>query len=320
MALKPVKYIQIDDQKGTLYSAGKRSLLVPVAFVKVLNSTFIQLIGREGAEILVYKIGQALGRGYAQDLKVILKEEKTEVAKETMIRVSCSAIFMEAGWGRVKIRKVDLAEKLLEVEITYSPSGEFLEKKSCCRYGLEEGVIAGIYQEITKEEVYCQLLKEDRKKHTIILRTLKEIPEEIRKREKIILFTRKKLEQMIKNKTKELQEKIDELERFHKLTVDRELRMIELKERIKEMKKSLSKPTGAEEISKEVSLEEIKNCWDFWKCSEEITKDCPAYKTDSGRECWLIAPGYCPHIKRKFKTCTECPWFKKLNKSSINKT
>ena len=76
MALKSVKYIQIDDQKGALYSAGKQSLLVPVTFIKVLSSVFVRLIGRKGGDILIYKIGEALGRGYSQSLEAILKKDR----------------------------------------------------------------------------------------------------------------------------------------------------------------------------------------------------------------------------------------------------
>lgn len=46
----------------------------------------------------------------------------------------------------------------------------------------------------------------------------------------------KTLEKKVKQRTKELQERIDELEKFHKLAVGRELKMIELKEEIKKLK------------------------------------------------------------------------------------
>lgn len=49
------------------------------------------------------------------------------------------------------------------------------------------------------------------------------------------------LEEKIKARTKELQKRIAELERFHKLTVGRELRMTELKKEIKRLKKELEK-------------------------------------------------------------------------------
>jgi nitrate/nitrite-specific signal transduction histidine kinase len=45
------------------------------------------------------------------------------------------------------------------------------------------------------------------------------------------------LEQKIEQKTKELQERVKELERFYKATIDRELRMKEMRTRIEELEK-----------------------------------------------------------------------------------
>jgi len=50
---------------------------------------------------------------------------------------------------------------------------------------------------------------------------------------------REELEEKVRERTKELQERINELEKFHKLTVGRELKSIELKEEIKRLKKEL---------------------------------------------------------------------------------
>lgn len=234
MGLKQVKYIQIDDQKGALYSAGKQSLLVPITFIKTLNSTFIHLAGKEGANILIYKIGEAVGRGYAQSLESILKKEKTVLDQKAKIKISCNAVFMEAGWGKVEIKRIDLAKHLLKAELTYSPSREFLGQGD---YSLEKGILVGIYREISQEEVYGKLVSENVDKHSVVLQTIKEKPAEAKEKEKIVLVTREKLEQLIEQKTEALQKKIDELEKFHKLTVGREMKMIELKQRIKKLEK-----------------------------------------------------------------------------------
>ena len=47
------------------------------------------------------------------------------------------------------------------------------------------------------------------------------------------------LDQKVKQRTKELQERVDALERFRKLTVDREIKMVELKKEIEKVKKEL---------------------------------------------------------------------------------
>lgn len=50
---------------------------------------------------------------------------------------------------------------------------------------------------------------------------------------------RKKVEEELKKLNESLQSKVEELERFNKLTVDRELEMIKLKKRIKELKSQI---------------------------------------------------------------------------------
>ena len=52
---------------------------------------------------------------------------------------------------------------------------------------------------------------------------------------------RENLEQRVEERTKELQERVDELEQFHRLTVNRELKMAELKTEIEELKEKLKR-------------------------------------------------------------------------------
>lgn len=62
-----------------------------------------------------------------------------------------------------------------------------------------------------------------------------------------------------------------------------------------------------------------QNCWEYWNCPLYARKKCLAYQTNSGRECWMIANFFTsnkthrPKVKRTFKYCWDCPWFKKLN-------
>ena len=52
---------------------------------------------------------------------------------------------------------------------------------------------------------------------------------------------RKNMEEELKKSRDNLQSKVDELERFNKVVVDRELKMIELKKKIKELEEKLGK-------------------------------------------------------------------------------
>ena len=55
---------------------------------------------------------------------------------------------------------------------------------------------------------------------------------------------------------------------------------------------------------------ESENCWEFWDCPGEVKDNCPAYKTNSGRDCYDLATEFCPRLKNDFKFCWECPWYK----------
>lgn len=58
------------------------------------------------------------------------------------------------------------------------------------------------------------------------------------------------------------------------------------------------------------SEKKIKNCWDFFSCDEALKKRCPAFRTDSGSECWFIASTLPTENKKKFGNCFNCPWYK----------
>lgn len=58
----------------------------------------------------------------------------------------------------------------------------------------------------------------------------------------------KSLEEKVKERTKELQKRVNELEKFHKVTVGRELKMVELKKEVKRLNEELGKKTGSEKV------------------------------------------------------------------------
>lgn len=124
------------------------------------------------------------------------------------------------------------------------------------------------------------------------------------------------LEVQVSSKTKELNEKITELERFNDLAVGRELRMVELKREIEMLKQSCGTSDPKKTDKNEgVSEANALNCWDFWDCKKDVRDVCPAYLSNSGRECWLISAGKCPRSKeRGFEDCRKCAWYQKMNK------
>ena len=82
-------------------------------------------------------------------------------------------------------------------------------------------------------------IREERLRQLEEIRATLEIRVQARTRE--LKDLAESLEKQVEQRTKELQEKIEELEKFNKLAVGRELKMIGLKEEIKELKEELEK-------------------------------------------------------------------------------
>lgn len=64
---------------------------------------------------------------------------------------------------------------------------------------------------------------------------------EVQERTKELKLLTQSLEHQVEKRTKEFQDKLEELEQFHRLTVGRELKIVQLKEEIAELKKELEK-------------------------------------------------------------------------------
>lgn len=74
------------------------------------------------------------------------------------------------------------------------------------------------------------------------IETINEVLEiRVRARTRALRTLAESLDEEVKKQTKELQERINELERFHKLTVGRELKMIELKKSLAQAQKEIKK-------------------------------------------------------------------------------
>ena len=94
---------------------------------------------------------------------------------------------------------------------------------------------AGTFSEILKQKT-----RELQKAYEKARNARKVLEIRVKARTKQLNELTEQREEVIKQRTKELQEKIEELGRFHKLAVGRELKMIELKEEIKNLKTQIS--------------------------------------------------------------------------------
>ena len=58
-------------------------------------------------------------------------------------------------------------------------------------------------------------------------------------------------------------------------------------------------------------------CWKYWNCTKDMQEKCSVYKEKEGRKCWMYTHNLTPFMwakpKRNFKSCKECPWYKKVH-------
>jgi hypothetical protein len=65
---------------------------------------------------------------------------------------------------------------------------------------------------------------------------------------------------------------------------------------------------------------EVKNCWEFWSCTEEVRSKCPVFIQKKGHKCWEIK-GSCsnwnsPRKIMKIRRCKDCAWYKCMHRKS----
>ena len=96
------------------------------------------------------------------------------------------------------------------------------------------GIAISIFSELLKKKtIDLNNTKDDLEKERLILK------ERVDKRTTELKEVNNNLEKTIKERTEKLREKMEELEKFNKATVDRELKMVELKKEIESLRKKL---------------------------------------------------------------------------------
>jgi response regulator RpfG family c-di-GMP phosphodiesterase len=58
-----------------------------------------------------------------------------------------------------------------------------------------------------------------------------------------------------------------------------------------------------------VKVDQVENCWDYWKCTEKEKNRCVVCQKEWQKLCWLATSR--PQGDRGFQHCSDCPWYHK---------
>ena len=60
----------------------------------------------------------------------------------------------------------------------------------------------------------------------------------------------------------------------------------------------------------------MMKCWEYLNCPEDVRKECPAYNSKNGIECWKVTDTICKGgtekkdtIEEKLVECTKCSYY-----------
>ncbi|RKY41063.1 MAG: hypothetical protein DRP85_07250 [Candidatus Makaraimicrobium thalassicum] len=200
MGLKQLKYVELDDIKGSLYAAGVPYVLLPTSVVKSIDIVLRKIAGDAACETLIYRIGEDIGREYVRRISKILEGTGVELDKDTFLeQVYCTT--MQSGWGNIEVKELDIENNHIKVIINNSPSQELIEKSKC---SLERGILAGAYRQSTGKRIYYALGEKTRQ--GLILDALQDIPPEVLTEEKLALLSKGELEKIVEERTRDLEE------------------------------------------------------------------------------------------------------------------
>jgi predicted hydrocarbon binding protein len=147
---KNIPYIWLDDELGKPMMMGERCTILFSESISTLRLSLYKLIG-DGSDLLLRVIGKDMGKKYAQ---LVVKQfpELMRVSQKTLIHELCSIILRNTGFGDIEISKLDIKEREMKAIIKDAPSGMTI-KSGPVIYHFEAGMLAGILEEIFKEEM-----------------------------------------------------------------------------------------------------------------------------------------------------------------------
>ncbi|MFX1476350.1 MAG: hypothetical protein ACFFCO_12875, partial [Promethearchaeota archaeon] len=115
----------LENKDGALMMQGERFILIPMGFISYLQKNVENLVGVDGAYVMLTEAAQMSGQDVSQTVMAIAKGLPFEQQVQLFLRMN-SAI----GWGKYEVKELTMDPFKMVVKYTNSYVGNIYEGKA----------------------------------------------------------------------------------------------------------------------------------------------------------------------------------------------
>lgn len=141
------------DSEGSLSLMGMRMLLMPRGTLMNIIESIEDLVGEDRATEIMYHAGERMALQFAKQIS-----ERFNIEGEAIFRAYAQIVGVR-GWGITEIQEADLNTGYARVTLKNSILGTSMRQKHRESDALVAGVLAGIFEFITKQKIICREVK-----------------------------------------------------------------------------------------------------------------------------------------------------------------
>ncbi|MHA1321773.1 MAG: V4R domain-containing protein [Candidatus Helarchaeota archaeon] len=141
------------DKAGTLSLMGTRMLLMPRGTLMTILESMEDLVGVEQASEIMYHAGERMALQFAKQIS-----ERFNLEGEAIFRAYAQIVGVR-GWGITEIKEANLKTGYARITLKNSIFGTSQKQKHQTSDALVAGVVAGIFEFITKQKIICREVK-----------------------------------------------------------------------------------------------------------------------------------------------------------------
>ena len=141
------------DNEGTLSLMGMRVLLMPKGTLMTIIESIEDLAGGDRASEIMYHAGERMALQFAKQIS-----ERFNLEGEAIFRAYAQIVGVR-GWGITEIQEANIETGYARVTLKNSIFGTSMQQKHATSDALIAGVVAGIFEFITKQKIICREVK-----------------------------------------------------------------------------------------------------------------------------------------------------------------